>query len=78
MANGDGRFCRNHWVADARLLGSIPSVRRRSVTRHDPWVNWDIRWDFGPYRKSRGRVDDSNSRCNSRALVARRILVPDF
>ena len=74
---GNGRFCRNHWVADARVLGSIASFRS-SVARLDRWVSGDIRWDCRSYLGSGWRVDESSSRCNGRAVVARRVLAADF
>src|SRR5687768_6786708 len=78
MDRGDGRFCPNRWMDDARLLGILPSIRRRAVTGHDPWVNRDIGWYVGPYLRSGGRVDDSNSHCNGRAWVAQCVLVANF
>jgi hypothetical protein len=77
VMGGNGRFCRNHRLADARVLGSIASFRA-SVARHDPWISGDIRWDSRSYLRSGWRVDESTSRCNGLALAAQRALAGDF
>jgi hypothetical protein len=78
VVGSHGRFCSNYWMADARLLGSIPSVPPGSDAQHDPWSLWDTRWDCVPYHGSDRRVDDSTGRCNGRAHLGQRVLVADF